>query len=149
MGKKYRLFLDDVRSPKTTFNYMELPIYNEPNWIIVRNYYAFITIIQKKGLPELISFDHDLADIHYKEQNFNYEDPNYEKTGYHCAKWLIDYCLDNNLKVPTEIIIHSMNPVGCLNIKSLFETYFKVYDIKYEPIKENPYFDKINLRFYR
>lgn len=131
----YKLFLDDVRTPKTTFSYMEFPIYNELNWVIVRNYYAFITIIQNKGLPELLSLDHDLADIHYKEQNFNYEDIYYEKTGYHCAKWLIDYCLDNNLKVPTEIIIHSMNPAGCFNIKSLFETYFKVYDIKYKPIK--------------
>lgn len=141
------LFLDDVRRPETTFSYMELPIYNEPNWIIVRNYYAFITLIQKKGLPDIISFDHDLADIHYKKQEFDYNDEGLEKTGYHCAKWLIDYCLDNNLKVPTEIIIHSMNPVGSLNIKSLFDTYFKVYGIKYKPIQENPYFDKINPKF--
>lgn len=149
MEKKYMLFLDDVRRPATTFSYMELPIYNETDWIIVKNYYAFISIIQKKGVPELISFDHDLADIHYKEQNFDYDDENYEKTGYHCAKWLIDYCMDNELKVPTKIIIHSMNPVGSLNIKSLFETYFKVYDIKYEPILENPYFDRIDPRFVR
>jgi len=60
-NKKYRLFLDDVRRPETTFSYMELPIYNEPNWIIVKNYYAFITLIQNKGIPEVISFDHDLG----------------------------------------------------------------------------------------
>jgi len=137
MEKKYYLFLDDVRRPATTYSYMKLPIFNESNWIIVRNYYAFISIIQKKGLPEVISFDHDLMDIHYKVQDFDYNDENYEKTGYHCAKWLIDYCLDNNLKVPTEIIVHSMNPVGSLNIKSLFDTYFKVYNIKYNPIKLN------------
>ncbi len=136
----YKLFLDDVRRPKSTFHYMRLPIYNEPNWIVVRNYYAFISIIQSKGLPEVISFDHDLADIHYKEQNFNYEDPDYEKTGYHCAKWLIDYCLDNELEVPTRIIIHSMNPAGTQNIKSLFDTYFKVYEINYKEIPLNPYF---------
>ena len=136
----YKLFLDDVRSPKSANSYMRMPIYLQDGWIVVMNFYAFISLIQNKGLPEVISFDHDLADIHYKEQNFNYEDPNYEKTGYHCAKWLIDYCLDNNKEVPTRIIIHSMNPAGTQNIKSLFDTYFKVYGIKYEQIPLNPYF---------
>ena len=142
----YKLFLDDVRSPKTTYSYMELPIYNEPDWIIVRNYYAFITIIEKKGIPDIISFDHDLADIHYKVQDFDYDREDYEKTGYHCAKWLIDYCLDNLLRypnfekeLPKKIIVHSMNPYGSKNIKSLFDTFYKVYDIQYEPIQMNPY----------
>ena len=52
-----------------------------------------------------------------------------EKTGYHCAKWLIEYCIDNNEKLPAEIYIHSMNPAGSMNIKSLFETYYKLYSI--------------------
>lgn len=121
----YNLFLDDVRRPKDAFNYMHLPVYNLEEWIIVRNYYAFITLVEKKGIPNIISFDHDLADIHYKEQNFDYDDENYEKTGYHCAKWLIYYCIDNNLELPNEIIVHSMNPYGSQNIKSLFESYLK------------------------
>jgi hypothetical protein len=135
----YNLFLDDVRSPKTTYTYMELPVLIEADWIIVRNYYAFITLVQKKGVPEIVAFDHDLADIHYKVQNFDYNDPDYEKTGYHCAKWLLDYCLDNNEKPPKRIIIHSMNPYGSLNIKSLFDTYFKVWNIEHTPIIMNPY----------
>lgn len=135
----YNLFLDDVRIPKKTYSYMQLPVYLEVDWVIVRNYYAFISLIQNKGIPRMISFDHDLADIHYKVQNFDYNDENYEKTGYHCARWLIDYCMDNNKKVPTKIIIHSMNPVGSINIKSLFQTYFKVYDIDYNPINMNPH----------
>lgn len=138
----YKLFLDDVRRPETTFHYMELPVFNEPNWIIVRNYYAFISLIEKKGIPEVIAFDHDLADVHYKRQVFNYNDEDVEKTGYHCAKWLIDYCIDNNLELPNEIIIHSMNPYGSENIKSLFETYLKVYNLEHNPIKLNPYFRK-------
>lgn len=133
----YKLFLDDVRRPATTYGYMGLPIYNEPNWIIVRNYYAFITIIQKKGLPDVISFDHDLADVHYKQLDFDYADENLEKTGYHCAKWLLYYCVDNNLKVPAKIIVHSMNPAGCLNIKSLFDTYYKIHGTALPNIPEN------------
>jgi len=137
---KYKLFLDDVRRPKGTFSYMGLPVFNEPDWIIVRNYYAFISIIEQKGIPDVIAFDHDLADEHYKKQDFDYNDKNAEKTGYHCAKWLIDYCIDNKLELPHEIIIHSMNPYGSENIKSLFETYFKVYNIEHSEIKLNPYF---------
>lgn len=138
----YKLFLDDVRSPKSVICYMGHPIFEEPDWIIVRNYYAFISIIEKKGMPDVIAFDHDLADIHYKVQDFNYDDENYEKTGYHCAKWLIDYCMDNNLDIPNVIIIHSMNPYGCKNIKSLFSTYIKVHDIKNIKIIMNPYIEQ-------
>jgi len=140
MEKKYCIFLDDVRTPKTAYSYMQLPVLIQAEWIVVRNYYAFISLIQNKGVPDMIAFDHDLASEHYKKQDFDYNDDKAEKTGYHCAKWLIDYCMDNDKKVPTNIIIHSMNPVGSLNIKSLFETYYKVYKIDYNLIPMNPYF---------
>ena len=121
----YNLFIDDFRMPKDAFAYMKLPQYITKEWIVVRNFYAFITIIQNKGIPDSISFDHDLSDSHYNtELNIPY-DQYTEKTGYHCAKWLIDYCIDNNKKLPAEILIHSMNPAGSLNIKSLFESYEK------------------------
>ena len=121
----YNLFIDDFRMPKDAFAYMKLPQYITKEWIVVRNFYAFITIIQNKGIPDSISFDHDLSDSHYNtELNIPY-DQYTEKTGYHCAKWLIDYCIDNNKKLPAEILIHSTNPAGSLNIKSLFESYEK------------------------
>jgi len=324
----YNLFLDDVRGPEDAFNYMHLPVFNLADWIIVRNYYAFITLIEKKGMPEIIAFDHDLGgeiekwknidgyegvykvsdlgrvirvkkckgtpgdnilspmknesglfvtlrnqgndirktihrlvgeafipnldnkpQINHKDGNrwnnarsnlewstqsenmihshnelerdftaygenhsnsssvsqynknnelidvygsvneagrqlkisfsniakcargerntaggfiWKYEnksptvdseikyipkiDKKYsekffipdtftEKTGYHCAKWLIDYCMDNNEELPKEIIIHSMNPYGSRNIKSLFDTYIKVYNLEHSAIK--------------
>jgi len=131
----YNLFLDDVRMPKEAFEYMHIPIYTSEGWIIVRNYYAFVALVEGKGVPNIISFDHDLADEHYKKQDFDYDAENSEKTGYHCAKWLIDYCMDNNKELPHEIIIHSMNPYGSRNIKSLFDTYIKVYSLEHSPIK--------------
>jgi len=142
------LFLDDIRTPETANSYMQLPIYTQADWVVVRNYDEFVSWVETNGVPDLISFDHDLADAHYNQQNFEYKDDEEEKTGYHCAKWLIDYCLDHKKKVPTRIIVHSMNPIGSLNIKSLFETYFKVYKVDYEPIQENPYFDRIDPRFF-
>ena len=329
----YKLFLDDERTPETTYHYMGLPIFKELDWIIVRDYNEFISSIEKNGIPDIIAFDHDLADgfeiwgdiigyegiyvvsnlgqvrrikkskgtsgenllkpiknesglyvnlrnngddklckihrlvgetfipnpkskpeINHKDgnrwnnkdtnlewatssennlhahnelerkftayaenhtnsitvsqytknnvlidvygsvneagrqlkisfsniakcacnerktaggfiwrydnkeqtiksiikhisiKNKNYSDRFFippiiiEKTGYHCAKWLINYCMDNNLELPNEIIIHSMNPYGSENIKSLFNTYFKVYNIEHSSIKLNPYF---------
>ena len=136
----YNLFLDDFRRPEDAFNYMGLPIYNLEDWVVVRNYYAFISVVQGKGIPDVVSFDHDLADEHYKNQEFDYNSPDSEKTGYHCAKWLIDYCLDNNEELPKRIIIHSMNPYGSRNIESLFKTFAKVYGVQYEQIPMNPSF---------
>ena len=121
----YNLFLDDTRMPKDVYEYTKNPIYLLDIWIIVRNYYAFITLTQNMGIVAGYSFDHDLSNAHYDIQlNIPY-DQYTEKTGYHCAKWLIDYCIDNNKKLPAEILIHSMNPAGSLNIKSLFESYEK------------------------
>ena len=126
----YNFFIDDFRMPKDAFEYMKLPVYISVDWIVVRNYYAFITIIQNKGIPEILSLDHDLSLEHYKQTEFNYNDDTVEKTGYHCAKWLINFCIDNNKELPAEILIHSMNPAGSSNIKSLFESYKKSLNLK-------------------
>ena len=122
-----KLFLDDIREPKEVYSYIKADIYLLDYWVIVRNYDEFVNYIQKHGIPYMISFDHDLADINYNHQNNIDYDSYTEKTGYDCAKWLINYCLDNNLDLPTTILIHSMNIVGTENIKSLFNTYNKIY----------------------
>lgn len=124
---KYYLFLDDERIP-TKVAWVQLPLVN---WTIVRNYSQFVDIINNNGLPEAISFDHDLADEHYVEYSTSHDpnSPSYghiqydkfkEKTGYDCAKWLAQYCVDNNLPVPN-YYIHTMNPIGGGNITSILE----------------------------
>lgn len=132
--EKYNIFLDDVRRPEDAAKYMHLDIYDDVEWIIVRNYYAFISLIEKKGMPSIISFDHDLAPEHHKKREFDYDD-NKEKTGFHCAKWFLNYCLDNKKDPRTKIIIHSMNPYGSLNILSIFESFYKVFNMEFEPIE--------------
>jgi hypothetical protein len=124
----YSLFLDDFRYPEDCFEYTHQTVYIDEQWVIARSYDEFVKTIQEKGIPEVISFDHDLADEHYTD--FHGYDEYQEKTGYHCAKWLIEYCLDNNLDIPKFIFIHSMNPVGAQNIASLFNTYRKLYGNK-------------------
>ena len=110
----------------------------DPNWKVVRNYEEFVDLVSKTGLEniETISLDHDLGPIAMSEY-FNNVSPNYkldynnlieEKTGYDCAKWLVDYCMDNNLPLP-DYIVHSMNPAGGQNIKSLLDQ-FKEFQTK-------------------
>jgi hypothetical protein len=131
----YKLFLDDYRQPLDCFGYMharignEVPIYLDKDWVIVRNFNEFVACITKRGIPNLISFDHDLANEHYAPQD-RWEDYNQweseqqfsEKTGKDCAKWLCDYCWVHDVKVP-KYYIHSMNPIGCENIKSILENF--------------------------
>ena len=122
------IFLDDFRDPSDAFYYTRNPLYMKLDWIIVRNYEEFISDTLKNGMGNIYSFDHDLADVHYNQQeNPDYSDNSTEKTGYHCAKWLIEYAIDNNIDIPEEIYVHSMNTVGSINIKSLFKSYKKIY----------------------
>lgn len=118
----YNLFLDDFRNPEDCFDRTYNQVYLL-GWTVVKNYDEFVKTITEKGMPRMLSLDHDLADLHYVKQPPYDEDT--EKTGYDCAKWLINYCIDNQLDLPETILIHSMNPVGSLNIKSLFDSYYK------------------------
>jgi hypothetical protein len=62
----YNLFLDDIRHPYDCIIYMSSPgIYSKYDWETVRNHDEFVAFITKNGLPDLISFDHDLSDIDY------------------------------------------------------------------------------------
>ena len=125
----YRLFLDDIRNPADV-KWIQLPL---APWVIVRKYEDCVKVIEQRGLPEFITFDHDLADVHYEifakflKGAASYDELYAnckEKTGYHCAKWLVDYCLDNDKKLPT-FVVHSMNSVGSQNITSLLNNFKK------------------------
>lgn len=118
---KRLLFLDDIRYPKDAYAYTKQEIFQRKDWHIAQDYQEFVDWILENGLPEMISFDHDLADRHYL--NPDREDFD-EKTGYDCAKWLIEYCMDYNLELPL-YYCHSMNPVGKRNIESLLNNFKK------------------------
>lgn len=127
-----KLFLDDIRIPKDAIGLVPSimnKLYWENDWIIVRSYSEFCNHIQNFGIPDFVSFDHDLADDHYNDlfsdDNWTKDDNDIvlkydeykEKTGYECAKWLVDFCLENSLTLP-DYIVHSANPVGKRNIES-------------------------------
>ena len=67
-----KLFLDDNRKPYDVFRNTIDPIYENNNeWVIVKNYEEFVDTILESGLPEIISFDHDLSQNHYLPENQN------------------------------------------------------------------------------
>lgn len=92
-----KLYLDDLR-----------PI--PDGFVGVRSYADFVAYITQKGLPNFISFDHDLG---------------LQESGFDCAKWLVNYCLDNGKPTP-KFLVHSQNPVGKQNIEALLLNFNKV-----------------------
>ena len=121
----YYLMLDDIRSMSDVRKYTKLPDVSNEHWVVVRSYNEFVDTINKLGLPTFVSFDHDIASSHYghglQGDDIPY-DSYTEKTGYDCAKWLVEYCMKKGVKHPP-YQVHSMNPVGKQNIISYVESY--------------------------
>lgn len=119
--KKTQIYLDDVRTPIDT-----------ENWVVVRNYDEFVNAVQTIGLTNisLISLDHDLGSTAMDEY-FNNVAPNYtlnynniiEKTGYDCAKWLVSEDIDNEQSELPQVVTHSANPIGSANIMGYINNY--------------------------
>jgi hypothetical protein len=124
---KKLLWLDDIRNPFVydwLLQYAPEFAYGDGETIWVKNYNQFVEWINTNGLPDLICFDHDLSDI-TEILNSNLvlaSDWGEEKTGYDCAKWLVEYCMDNQLDLP-QWRIQSANPVGKQNINGLLSNY--------------------------
>lgn len=124
---KYNLFLDDFRSP-CNIKHINLPLLE---YKIAKNYNEFCEIINKNGIPNFVSYDHDLADEHYQDLAralasncvLNYSQYK-EKTGYDCAQFLIEKCSNLKVKHPN-FVVHSMNVIGRQNIMSLIRAFNK------------------------
>ena len=103
-----KIYIDDDRFPKTQ------------GWIIIRNYEDFVNWVTENGIPDEISFDHDLG-----------QDSKgiIRKNGVDCARWLCNYCQDISVPLP-EWNIHSANTVGRENIESILKTYQKIFNYK-------------------
>jgi len=122
--KHYYIFLDDIRDPADV-TWVKMPSFD---YTIVRNYNDFVKLVKEKGYPpSFICYDHDLADSHYQpitllgQREINYSKYK-EKTGYECAKWMVDYCSKLSIKHP-RYVVHSMNPVGRVNIVQFINNY--------------------------
>lgn len=144
--KRYNLFLDDIRSPLDCHYMPNRGIYFKTEWRIVRNYSQFCKMIEEGfsngEFPDLISFDHDLADIHYVDAEISkdlYEETygnSVEKTGKDCAKWLAEFCLGNDITLP-QYLVHSQNTVGAENISLFLKNVRDFQNHQRERVDEN------------
>jgi hypothetical protein len=102
----WKLYLDDIRTPK------------DSAYIIARTVEEAQQLIETYGVPEHISFDHDLGldDM-----------DNLLPTGYDMAKWLVEKDMDGFLQIPGNFAfsVHSQNPVGAENIQGLLNGYLR------------------------
>ena len=101
------IWLDDWRSPDVPDMYRETVAW-------VKDYESFVEQVKvfgdKIGQCK-VYFDHDLG---------------MGKSGYDCAKFLVEWCMEKGYDVP-DYDIQSANPIGRKNIESVFETYWKVF----------------------
>jgi len=130
----WRLFLDDDadgdRRPEITVDNprwrvrMGLPsvppetLHLGP-WRIARSFDEAVAAIDKLGLPDFASFDHDLGD---------------GKDGIAVARHMIEMDLDTGL-LPEGFFFetHSGNPVGRANINGLWKSYLRRRDDSLTP----------------
>lgn len=94
----YKLFLDDERHPVTN------------DWVIARSSDEAIRIVQERGMPSEIAFDHDLGGT---------------DTSMKFIWFFIDCYYDGELTIPNDFkyTVHSQNPIGVRNIKGLMENF--------------------------
>jgi len=128
---KLKIYLDDVRTP-----------INSSNWVIVRNYDEFVSKVEEIGLDniEWISLDHDLDKSAMVEWLFgavkNYKidySKIKEKTGYECAKWLVDQW--KNGAPVVKVTTHSANAIGSANIMGYINNYKHVAGLEQDCIR--------------
>ncbi len=107
-----KMYLDDEREPKNSYD------------VIVRSFEEAVSFVENNGIPNFISFDHDLG-----SDNMG----NILKDGYDFAKWLVDMDIENIHKFPEDFTfnIHSANPVGRNNINSILNNYF-IFKVRYK-----------------
>lgn len=115
------LWLDDQRDPYKYLNtksksatfarnkqfYDNLLKQYNANFVWVKNLYQFIDYIEKNGIPQFVSFDHDLNNRGGGEGLSDEQKIN--NNGVNCAKWLVNYCKQNNQPLP-KFYVHSANP---------------------------------------
>jgi hypothetical protein len=107
---KTLLWIDDARNPLENDWLVFSPIGKDVDVVWVKSYDEFVDYLTRADrLPDAICFDHDLGD---------------GKSGYDCAKYLVEFCMDRGLKLP-KWNCQSANPVGRENIDGLLNNYLK------------------------
>lgn len=96
----YKLFIDDERDPVTN------------DWVIIRSSAEAIEYVRQHGMPQEISFDHDLGG---------------DDTSRVFIKWLVDAFCEYTVSFPEDFTfsVHSQNPIGAEWITSTINSLLR------------------------
>lgn len=99
----WKLFLDDERFPV------------DSSWAIARTPSEAFVLIEKNGMPNEMSLDHDLGEG--------------IPTGYDFVRMLSERLLDGEVILPDSFkyYVHSQNPVGKRNIEEYLNQFLRFY----------------------
>jgi len=102
MSTGWKLFLDDERYP------------TKEGWIIARSSEEAIRLCLELGLPQEITFDHDLGG---------------DDTSMVFLTWLTNALLDKYVVFPEGFTysVHSQNPIGVRNIQGLMDNLLREF----------------------
>lgn len=114
----WKLFLDDIRNP-------------EEDCLLARSVPEAIGLIEKKGFPIYISFDHDLGDNTLSGKQF--------------ADIICEKILDGEwiLSKGFSYQVHSDNPVGAENIRGLLNSFLSHMGHPFSLERTQPYSSRI------
>lgn len=120
----WTLFLDDVRKPSQV-----LATGGDFFLVAAKSYEEAVKLIEEKGAPKHIYFDHDLSEEHY---TLDWADhaawQNTRPTGMDLAKWIVYKDMREFGKFLPEdftFSVHSMNPIGAENIRKCLDSYLE------------------------
>lgn len=99
----WKLFIDDERNPP------------DDSWSVCRTNEEAVALIERDGMPRLVSFDHDLG-----------RDDTGPRTTMELVVWMSIYHFNEG---PPQYTVHSANPVGCQNLISFLESWKKAKDL--------------------
>lgn len=106
------LFLDDERNP-IDVTWVQYP--DNIEWVVVRTFSEFVKEVTSRPFA-LISFDHDIQDFSRGT----------EMTGYDCLKFYCNFIDLQGLALPQLVLVHSMNPIGKVNIMSYWKNFLRI-----------------------
>jgi ASC-1-like (ASCH) protein len=97
-------------------------------WVVVRTYEDFVQTIEERGIPNVVSFDHDLDEEHirhyYKvtESTGVIEYGNLKvKTGKHCAEYFVQKYKELCPPYIPHVYVHSANQWGAQEIRKVLK----------------------------
>lgn len=109
----WNLFIDDERWPLDA-TWAEW--YGKRNeWMVARTWIEVRELIDTYGMPDFISFDHDLGP---EEAYLN---------GFEIAKEIVNRDMDGVWEIPEnfQFYVHSQNPIGKANIEGFIRNYLE------------------------